>query len=95
MALYVHYTFPLVIKQVLSTISFVFFPDLFCQDSAISSESGANVYPISSHLVKSSSKISPFVFEVLCSKTIAPGWILVHIGKAPEKCIVSEFFCHL
>lgn len=39
----------------------------------VKSESGRNVYPISSHFVSSSSKISPFVFEVLCSSTIAPG----------------------
>lgn len=77
LALHVHYTFLSVIKQVLSLVSFVFFHNLFCQDSSINSESGANVYPISSHFVSSSSKISPFVFEVLCNKTIAPGWILV------------------
>ena len=42
-----------------------------------------NVYPISSHLVSSSSRICPFVEEVLCSRTIAPGWIRVRsLSKA-------------
>ena len=34
------------------------------------------VYPISSHFVSNSSKICPFVEEVLCSRTTAPGCIL-------------------
>ena len=35
--------------------------------------SNPKVYPISSHLESSASMISPFVREVLCSSTMAPG----------------------
>lgn len=36
---------------------------------------GWKVYPMSSHLVSSSSKILPLVDDVLCNNTIAPGWM--------------------
>ena len=39
------------------------------------SVSGFTVYPISSHFVKSSSRIWALVDDVLCSRTMAPGWI--------------------
>ena len=50
-----------------------------CHDSGVSpgvstsSDSGRNWYPISSQRVRSSSRISAFVLEVLWSSTMAPG----------------------
>lgn len=47
----------------------------FFQAASTSSSNVPKVYPISSHFVSSSSRMEAFVEEVLCSSTIAPGWI--------------------
>ena len=58
-------------KKLMEANRFVFYFQVFLT-SFLSVE---NVYPISSHFPSSSSRISPLVLEVLCSSTMAPGWI--------------------
>ena len=87
-------------KKLMEANRFVFYFQVFLT-SFLSVE---NVYPISSHFASSSSRISPLVLEVLCSSTMAPGWIRPRsLSKAssldgcktPEEGMISHVFCHL
>ena len=51
------------------------------------SVSGFTVYPISSHFVSNSSRICALVDDVLCSRTMAPGWIRPRSFSNASSCV--------
>ena len=55
--------------------------------SPANSVSGFTVYPISSHFVSSSSRICALVDDVLCSRTMAPGWIRPRSFSNASSCV--------